>query len=363
VDQVLATSSQLQDGRKFFNRGLLAAYLTGGSEPGLRRDGTAWEVDGDLFMFGGSLPFSGARAAADGGEFITHANHTNPMKSDEWNKLAAERGVTEAQLNTAFALMNTQEKAALLVRLDEILWHDEDNPHSKTQMHATVYTRDLWRLQPGSPWELLDCNGQALRTYAALAGPTSRAGAVSWTDGDGAAYLFGGYDRTILGLSDLWVLNIVETFGQTANGKRRQRPVWQQLGGTHTQPSIADVDLLVADGEDAVAAYFEHTVARRYPAGRAFATMTVVPLPAESSDAGEDLVSPDRRRAEGGPSVAGFMFGGVLDLLHRFTEPVAGAKAAPPIRPMKLSDVWFFEGYKVCHQPVQRLEIVESASV
>ena len=78
-------------------------YLAGGSEPGLRRDGTAWEVDGDLFMFGGSLPFSGARAAADGGESIAHGNHWalhgDPMLSGEWKQLAAERGVTQEQLD------------------------------------------------------------------------------------------------------------------------------------------------------------------------------------------------------------------------------------------------------------------------
>jgi hypothetical protein len=74
----------------------------GGGLPAARKDAAAWDVGGELFLFGGSLP---AAAGAGMGAL------------SEWDEVAAEMGLSSTELGAALVHMNESRREDLLVRL------------------------------------------------------------------------------------------------------------------------------------------------------------------------------------------------------------------------------------------------------
>jgi hypothetical protein len=328
------------------------AYLGAGEAPAARRDAAAWVIGGDLLLFGGSLPSPPAPDGLRPGRFDPAALELAPFDrsrtidgtgapSDSW-QTALEATVFDDEL--------------LCFRPERDGWESEKN-----------------RAQEGG--------GPATPTAA----PTARAGAVAWSDGNGGAFLFGGYASTALGTNDLWMLAPAAGPGDL---------VWRRLAGTHDPPqtprvggslSAIDPPLLPfsptpfslpmtpfsfsddaenASPENAAPATgppgtFSHEsgtivywladldrrAEQRYPPARAFATATVMPgVPRVTGrDGARDCSHVPGFVAAARVGWAGYMFGGVTDLGYQHMVSHNPGLGSDTPRPRFFSDVWRFE--------------------
>jgi hypothetical protein len=306
---------------------------------------------------------------------------------EDWKQLAANEGMTDTELYAS--LKDSTRILHISTHIDQIhalaatdIIGDKDSSYMKCR----AYSDELWTLRPGATWarEKSHMPGQAKNRVAR---PEPRAGAVTWVDGNGAAFLFGGLDQSTLGFGDLWVLSPPVGDGPFneagATGSRELTNFWTRLGGPHgrqlaDQYPAGNTGLL--QPSDVIEEYLEASVLRPFPAGRAFATATVfsgIPTDMASTEIaglekiwgktawGRHMDTPAFQRAAS-VGWSGYMFGGVMGLdlragLERAApapEPLgpklyparggrpggaAGRLGVPQVIPMALSDVWHFE--------------------